>query len=294
MISKKKSTMSSEDNRQIMLRENFEIYEKKGSPSGALKLHFHDFYELMYILSGDFSILINNKTYKAKKGDLVLINKNLLHHYQNNIKGEHKSSRILLWITDAFLQSLAPESSFLNQCFASKEGCIWHFPAMQRERLLSNLNELLYLDNNDSYSSAEKEILERSYLSIFFIELNNLLLKNELDPTLLDTMMGSNMLQDLSDYIDAHLAEDLNIDTLAKVVHMSRFHFLHKFKDLTGMTVHNYIIKKRIILSSKLILDGMSLSVIPDYCGFTNYSTFYRNFKSIYGISPKEYLSLYS
>lgn len=60
--------MSGEDERQYMIREDYEIYEKYGAPTGATALHYHDFYEIIYILDGEFSSLVDNVTYFLKKG----------------------------------------------------------------------------------------------------------------------------------------------------------------------------------------------------------------------------------
>ena len=71
------SFMSGEDERQYMIREDYEIYEKYGAPTGATALHYHDFYEIIYILDGEFSSLVDNVTYFLKKGDFLLIGRNI-------------------------------------------------------------------------------------------------------------------------------------------------------------------------------------------------------------------------
>ena len=71
-------TMAADDPRQYMLNENLEIYEKVGVPSGALEMHFHNFYEIMYIIEGEFTILVNNTNYVLNSGDFILININNL------------------------------------------------------------------------------------------------------------------------------------------------------------------------------------------------------------------------
>ena len=67
-------TMAADDPRQYMLNENLEIYEKVGVPSGALEMHFHNFYEIMYIIEGEFTILVNNTNYVLNSGDFILTN----------------------------------------------------------------------------------------------------------------------------------------------------------------------------------------------------------------------------
>ena len=42
--------MSGDDERQYMIGEDYEIYEKRGAPTGAVRLHYHDFYEVIYVM----------------------------------------------------------------------------------------------------------------------------------------------------------------------------------------------------------------------------------------------------
>lgn len=40
------------DERQYMIREGYEVYEKQGAPLGAITFHYHSFYEVIYVLEG--------------------------------------------------------------------------------------------------------------------------------------------------------------------------------------------------------------------------------------------------
>lgn len=70
---------------------------------------------------------------------------------------------------------------------------------------------------------------------------------------------------------------------------MSKYHFLRKFKEITGMTVHNFIVNKRIISACQAMAEGKNITESWQQTGFADYSSFLRNFRKIYGISPKEY-----
>lgn len=75
---------------------------------------------------------------------------------------------------------------------------------------------------------------------------------------------------------------------LAQQANLSKYHFVRIFKELTGMTVHDFINHKRIIKACEMIWDGEPLGDIYERRGFSDYSSFFRNFKAIYGISPND------
>lgn len=101
------------------------------------------------------------------------------------------------------------------------------------------------------------------------------------------------MVERISRYIDEHIGEKLTVELLADQVHMSKYHFLRKFKELTGVTVHAYLIDKRLIKACSELKNGSNIEQAYQRAGFSDYSSFLRNFKNAYGVSPKKYRDFY-
>jgi AraC family transcriptional regulator len=97
-------------------------------------------------------------------------------------------------------------------------------------------------------------------------------------------------LKQLKDYIEAHLAEDLAIATLAALIPMSQFHFARAFKAATGEPPHRYIMQRR-IERAKILLSVARLSVaeVSYQTGFSSQSHFTAQFRKTIGITPKQF-----
>ncbi len=93
----------------------------------------------------------------------------------------------------------------------------------------------------------------------------------------------------LLSYIENHIDEDLSLNRLAEAFYVSKYHIAHLSKNHLGMSVHQYITKKRLSLCIQALPDCSNITNLYSACGFGDYSSFYRSFKKEYGISPNEY-----
>ncbi|MCF0190857.1 MAG: response regulator [Marinilabiliaceae bacterium] len=100
------------------------------------------------------------------------------------------------------------------------------------------------------------------------------------------------LMQKVTDYIEQHISDpQMNVETLADHVGMSRVHMHRKLKELTGRSAREFI--RTIRLQQAAILLGekkLNISEVAYALGYTNLSHFSSTFKDFYGASPKEYM----
>ncbi len=95
----------------------------------------------------------------------------------------------------------------------------------------------------------------------------------------------------VQDYIESHLDEDLNLNTLAKIAHFSPFHFHRIYTGMTGETLNQFIQRLRIETAANQLLryPESPITEIALDCGFSSSAAFARVFKEFFGISASEW-----
>jgi len=97
--------------------------------------------------------------------------------------------------------------------------------------------------------------------------------------------------QQASDYIQAHLAEDVSLEAIPIELDMSQYHFARLFKQSTGYSPYQYVIKSRIERAQELMIqEQQTIATIALKVGFASQSQFGRHFKRLTGVTPKQFL----
>jgi AraC family transcriptional regulator len=109
-------------------------------------------------------------------------------------------------------------------------------------------------------------------------------------PALQDEPLDALKLNQLKEFIEEHLSEDLSIANMASVVHTSPFHFARAFKAATGQPPHRYVTQRR-MEQAKILLSVTRLPVaeVANRVGFSNQSHFSAQFRRATGTTPKGY-----
>jgi AraC-like DNA-binding protein len=95
------------------------------------------------------------------------------------------------------------------------------------------------------------------------------------------------------DFVDANIALDLCVSSLAAVAGMSSFYFCRSFKQSTGITPHRYVLYRKMEHAKRLLASKeISLLHVAQQVGFTDQSQFTRVFHKIVGVTPAQYRKL--
>jgi AraC family transcriptional regulator len=94
-------------------------------------------------------------------------------------------------------------------------------------------------------------------------------------------------LRRVHEYLNAHIAEDVQLHVLSGLVNLSRSYFSRAFKTSTGLAPHQWLLHARIAKAKQLMLEGgRPLAQIAIDVGFADQAHFTRTFGRAVGESP--------
>lgn len=92
------------------------------------------------------------------------------------------------------------------------------------------------------------------------------------------------------DYIESHLHEKLDLETVAKAVHYSKYHLHRMFTGTVGLTIQTYVQRRQLTEAAKLlVLSDKPILEIALSAGYESQQSFSDIFKAMYKKSPNQY-----
>lgn len=272
--------------RQVMNSPDFEFFHYSDNHSLNVEYHNHDFYEIFFFLSGKVKYIIEGKTYNLKPNDILLTNNKELHKpiIENGLNYE----RIVIWVNPKFVETINNNETNLTLCF--EDSSKHHYNLLRPNIKLFHIIKDIYMKLEKAYTSNDYGdiLLRRVYITELLIYLNKAYFDTSKEIEL--DIKHNSKISDIVHYINENLCEDLSLDTLSQKFYISKYHLSRLFKQYVGFTIHQYIIKKRLIIAKIHLHDGASIDSAYIYSGFNNYPNFIKAFKDEFGFSPKKYV----
>lgn len=252
-----------------------EAYQFKGLMQ-KFPAHFHDYYVIGFIEEGQRLLICQGEETIINPGDLLLFNPFEIHSCAQidgktldyrclNIKNEIMEKVILEINGRADLPTFTQNVLFQSELVASLK--VLHEKISNREDPLEK-EELFYY-------FLEELILTYSDLSI-----------PPLPPSTSDQIEASCI------FLRENYSKKLSLDIVSDISGWSKYHFLRTFTKEMGISPNSYLMTIRIHQAKEFLEQGDKLIDVALATGFTDQSHFTKFFKSLIGLTPKQYMRI--
>jgi AraC family transcriptional regulator len=214
---------------------------------------------------------------KFHRGDINIIPAQMM----MEVSWKEENEYLSLYLQPAYLAKIALEvvgsdSIEIEPKFSICDPAIYHLALLFKAELESNKNsDRLYID---------------SLTDTLIIHLLRRYSRQKHLPQKYADGLSKSKLQEIVSYIETHLTEELSLQQLAQVLHLSPHYFTSVFKQSMGMSAYQYLITRR-IETAKQVLQQKDLSIIEvAHCtGFKSSSHFSNTFRQHTGVTPSAY-----
>lgn len=248
------------------------------SPIGPYPAHIHSEVELLYCLEGECNLILGGEPYHLQCGDLAFVEKLVAHEI---IDGP--GTRIAIQVGSLFLGEQYKQFSSI-----SSPNPIVTLRDLPEEAVhLKRLREL-FEEIAEEYALTGKRYTSLNIRGNIY-KICHIIMQEFLDHTSRPWHVTDDI-HTILELVHNHYNEPLDVETAAQKINYGKSSFCFHFKKVTGQTFHTYLnnfrIKKAIHLLSET---SSSIESIACAVGFNDPKTFSRVFKTVIGISPREY-----
>lgn len=245
-------------------------------PEWTFPSHKHDeLCEIIYLSEGEGTFIINNRPYLAKKGDILIYNRGILHDEKSNPKNPLKT--YFCGIGNLFLEGLEE-----GQLVPDSISPVIHADkySYKIENYLSNIFE-----ECSSQVLGYETVCRHLLVSLIILVLRIASVKDESVNNNPESLGFK-----IKEYIDKNYTRDLSLEDIANHVYLSPYYISHIFKKELGLSTINYLINRRVGEAKKLLLTtGLTVEEISSRVGYENVNYFSMLFKKIAGVSPGKF-----
>lgn len=267
--------------------ENSFLYRQFSLPQFDAPFHYHPELELTYIEQSEGRRFVGQQISNFEAGDLVLLGENVPHCWLNKEGVSLAKATVIQFkrdfVGEPFLN--LPEMGLIKQLFDKAQSGIvikgetrkkvvekMDFKGLNAFQKLIQLIEILYI----IAISEEIELIDMHFLA------------DKL------SIADTERFQKIYAFIIENYQEDINLNTISAIAHLTPTAFCRYFKKMTRKTLVDVVTEFRIKHACQLLTSTEKL--VADICfesGFGNISYFNKSFKEAMGHSPLAYRKLY-
>ncbi len=252
--------------------------------------HFHDFIELVFIIKGHGTQVLEGNEYLVSAGDVFVLQGHQRHYFKDASAVEIvnlmfdgiNNPQIIsdkLWQLEGYKALFILEPQFRSN---------YHFKNMLR----LTREELATIEVILNTMFAEQEYRKEGYEIILVNRLEELIILLSRHYSNIKTNKAKALVRigKVIDFLEDNYQENIYIDQLSEMAFMSKRNFMRIFQGAVGLSPINYIQQVRLQKARALLRETtLQITEISMNCGFIDSNYFIKCFRKAYGTTPSKF-----
>lgn len=259
------------------------VFKATFTSNNCSHIHTHSHIQILYLYSGSMQYYLDGIVYPLRTGDLIIISPDKEHGFHSTAEGE--SATCFAFGCSGFQFPCRepntlplPEGTPILHCQ----------PSIRTE--LSDIAEKMLVENCSHYFG--KETMMQAYATQYLMILNREITAasySEEYPT--EQYSKAAIVKEITHYMYSHYMDKITLESLAKTMYLSPVYISKIFKDETGDSPINYLIRIRLSRATELMAKHPTESIksVASQVGYDDVYHFSKLFKKYYGVSPLYY-----
>lgn len=242
--------------------------------------HYHDSYEVYFLISGTRNHFIGREYFCLLPGDIMLIKPFELHYSTTSEEIQYK--RYVMNLKKHILMPAFSQSE-IDELFKIFDYRIFHLNEREQSELLGLLKKADQAYHSEKFLSDKMYKYLTAEILLFF--------KNISDKRkIIAPKQPDNEIIKAVRYINDRYTENITLDEVTGFLHISKYHFCRRFKEFTGATFLEYLNNLRLAEAHQLLVHTQkSINEIALAAGFNSTAHLSRVFGQAYGQPPREF-----
>ena len=236
----------------------------------SFKSHSHNMVEVYYFLRGNARFVVEGNIFPLERGNIMVMASGQTHNLLLEPSAVYE--RMALLIDTA---TIPKEYENISEQIVGGNN-------------LFNLTkaEQTWFEESFSLIMRVSEDMQKSLIfnfsSMIFALLSTKINRN------VDMYIEDDLIKKTINYINKNLSNELSLDIIANALYCSKASLNRKFREIMGCTLWEYVTRRRIFSARQRLFLGGSVTDAYEKSGFSDYSSFFRAYKKLIGISPTE------
>ncbi len=243
-------------------------YKHAKGTSAFPSREFHNYHEILLFVGGKTTFLTEEKRIPLSPYQTIIIPKETYHQFINEIDEEYHRCVFSFYDIPEF-------EEIIKKCMHSTRVIE---ASSEQKALFRKMNETVDSD----CSEKEKQILMHALLALVLSEVSHDY------PAVKEGSKPSEITSKCIELVNANLCNKISIYDLSKELNVSVSTLTQTFKKNMNISVYQYILRKKLSLAQQKIQDGELATTAALQCGFNDYSSFYKQYKKMFGVTPSE------